>query len=190
MYGIIHQSARRMGLELLGEARWDAMLQDVGLSDAQFVSAKNYSDDVTSRLTTALQRALGMEHDSFWERMGAAWIEFTDRQAYGSMFGMAGGDFGALLDNLDRMHSSIRVTFSEATMPEFEFLGESNGVYRIIYRSIRTGYDAYMRGILLAIARRFGLEAMVEQEAAAYGVKFTLRTWAAKPPSPHASACR
>ena len=122
MYGMIHQAARSLVLDLRGEAAWQEILSQSNLSEEHFISAQYYDDDLTYSLVGTISEYLGQDAPAVLEGFGNYWLKFAETTPYRSVLNMAGDDLETFLGNLDRMHSSIRSTMSRAVMPPSDYL--------------------------------------------------------------------
>jgi guanylate cyclase soluble subunit beta len=68
---------------------------------------------------------------------------------------MAGSDLLEFVGNLDRMHSSIQVTLTNAKLPTFELVSADTSEIRLIYRSKRVGLDPFVKGLMQGLMRHF-----------------------------------
>lgn len=156
MYGMIHQAAREMALAHLGESEWLELLQKNGLSGQHFIGVDYYSDEQTMSLVTLIAARLDFTMEDALYQFGRFWIAFAGASAYGRVLSMAGSDLESFLDNLDRMHASIKSNMPLAKMPSFQVLASDRGSLRVLYASERTGLAPFVAGILAAVADRFG----------------------------------
>lgn len=156
MYGMIHQAARQMVHAVADEATWSKILATSGLHEEHFISAQTYDDEVTLTLIGAIQDVTGMPIEELLSAFGRYWIEFAASTSYGSVLEMAGSDLDSLLENLDRMHTSIKSTMPDAEMPSFYVSRvEGRDIY-VEYRSSRSGFEAFVKGLLEGLLDRFG----------------------------------
>lgn len=174
MYGMVHKAARDMAERRMGAEAWAALMADAGLSDEHFITAEQYPDAVTMGLVDAIGRRLGLDRDAALEAFGRHWIAYAGASAYGRVLAMAGDDLATFIDNLDRMHASIKSTMPRAAMPSFTLLASRGDGFDILYASERTGLTAFVRGILAAVAERFGETVDIADAPVPGGVSFTL----------------
>jgi len=155
MYGMIHQALRDMALQHMDEADWQTMLQQGGLAKPVFIGMEYYPDETTMSLIHLIGARLDLPLDDALQKFGQVWIDFAGASAYGRILQMAGDDFVSFLENLDRMHASIRSNMPLAEMPSFELLSAGSEELRVKYRSRRQGLAPFVHGILIAVAARF-----------------------------------
>ena len=174
MYGMIHQAARSLVLDLRGEAAWQEILNSSGLSEEHFLSAQYYGDDMTFGLVGTIAEYLGLDTAVVLEEFGRYWLKFAEMTPYGSVLNMAGDDLETFLGNLDRMHSSIRSTMSKAVMPSFDASQNASGDIVVAYRSERVGLEPFVRGLLYSVLDRFGQSGNISTLATSGGADFTI----------------
>ena len=76
MYGMIHQAARSLVLDLRGEAAWQEILSQSNLSEEHFISAQYYDDDITYGLVGTISEYLGQDAPAVLEGFGNYWLKF------------------------------------------------------------------------------------------------------------------
>ncbi|MGY6632779.1 MAG: heme NO-binding domain-containing protein [Alkalilacustris sp.] len=175
MYGMIHQALREMAMEAIGESEWERLLKTAGFNHTLFIGMEYYSDQASMALMELVADRMGTSLDDFLRAFGRGWIDFAGASAYGRALRMTGDDFVTFLENLDRMHSSIRSNMPRADMPSFELM--QAGAQRIVlcYRSSRSGLEPFVEGILTAAAERFGEQVTMTYRRQPDGVHFDIR---------------
>jgi len=175
MYGMIHQALRDMALQHMDEAGWQSMLQQAGLTKQIFIGMEYYSDETTMSLIHLIAARLDMPLDDALQQFGQVWIDFAGASAYGRILQMAGDDFVSFLENLDRMHASIRSNMPLAEMPSFELLSVGSEELCVKYRSRREGLAPFVKGILAAVAARFNETVTISYASENGGAMFFIR---------------
>jgi hypothetical protein len=160
---MIHQAARTMAIAHLGEDGWAAFLKQNALGDEHFIGVEYYEDAETMRLVELIAARLELPADDALREFGHHWIAFAGSSAYGRILSMAGDDLAGFLDNLDRMHASIKSTMPLARMPSFQVLENGGDAMKVLYRSERSGLAAFVEGILSAVARSLGEEVTISR---------------------------
>lgn len=174
MYGMIHQAARDLAVDHLGEDEWQRLLTREGLSGRHFIGVEYYSDADTMRLVGVISDQLGCGMTETLYQLGRYWIDFAGASAYGRVLKMAGGDLETFISNLDRMHASIKSNMPLAALPGFEVVESSPAAIHVLYRSQRQGLEPFVQGILSAVSERFGETVRVTYVARDGGVLFVL----------------
>jgi hypothetical protein len=156
VYGMIHQAARDMVLDRYGVDVWNTILASSGLDNRHFIGAEHFPDDVTYALIGQIVAHSGLSSDDLLEQFGEHWVVFATGTSFAPILEMAGGDFVALIRNLDRMHSSISASMPRAEMPSFDVIAADDSRIEIVYRSKRPGLGAFAKGLLQGLMARFG----------------------------------
>jgi hypothetical protein len=175
MYGMIHQAARDLAVSRLGQREWDALVERNGLSGRFFIGMEYYSDTETLDLVRLISERLGCGMAETLDAFGRCWIEFAGASAYGRALRMAGGDLATFLENLDRMHASIKSSMPHAKMPGLRG-DRQHGRRDPGALQLRAGGfgGPSSRGILAAVAERFGERARISHHPTEGGVVFVL----------------
>jgi len=158
MYGLIHRAARQMVIDDLGGARWSAIALRSDIRDDDLISAKGYPDEASMRLLEAIREAFGWPMEELLQRFGAYWIEFAEKNGYGALLELAGQDLLTFLRSLDRLHSGIQLSMPGAMLPEFTVLDSGRDYVNVRYTSKRTGFEPFVKGLLMGLLARFGLK--------------------------------
>ena len=174
MYGMIHQALRDMALRHMEEDDWNLLLRESGFTQPLFIGMEYYSDATTMALIRLVADRLDMPLNDALHEFGTVWIDFAGASAYGRILRMAGNDFVSFLQNLDRMHASIRSNMPRAEMPSFELLDADEDKMLLRYVSTRVGLSPLVHGILLAVAERFGERVAITWVPEDQGAMFTI----------------
>lgn len=174
MYGMVHQAARGMALDVLGEDAWAKILDRCGLDETHFVSAQTYDDGVTMGLVGAICEVANMEPATLLKAFGEYWITFAGNSAYGPLMDQFGDTLEEFIENLDAMHVRIQAAMPGADMPSFEVLDAGADKLEVAYRSNRSGLEPFVVGLLTGLSERFGEQATVsyriEEDAAVFTI--------------------
>ena len=176
---MIHQAARDMAVAQLGRAEWEALAASRALTAQHFIGVEYYSDADTLALLEMIAARLGVGRDRAFFELGRHWIGFVAASPYARMLRMAGDDLESFLDNLDRMHASIKSNMPRAQMPTFHVVQSRGGTIRVIYRSARSGLAPFVEGILSAVAERFREAVTITSTPTEDGIMFEIRRVAA-----------
>ena len=174
MYGMIHKAARQMAIERLGRDVWDDVARSCALGDQHLITAEYFDDAVTFAVIGALADRMGVDVDAALETFGRHWIAYAGASAFARVMTMAGGDVETFIENLDRMHASIKSTMPLARMPHFTLVESTPKGLTVLYDSERSGLAPFVRGILAAVAERFGERMVIAQRSTAKGMLFTM----------------
>ncbi len=159
---MIHKAARDMAVERFGEEGWRAILAASGLASEHFISARHYPDDMTERLLAAIGARAGLSREALLEAFGRYWIRHAGSSAYDPIMRRAGGDLVTFLENLDRMHASIKTVMERAVLPSFAVEKAGAAEIEIAYRSPREGLEPFVLGMLKGLLDRFGERGRVD----------------------------
>jgi hypothetical protein len=163
-----------MAIERLGHEAWDEVARRCRLNDQHLITAEYFDDAVTFDVIAALADRMGVDVDAALEAFGRHWISYAGASAFARVMTMAGGDIETFIENLDRMHASIKSTMPLARMPHFALVESTPERLEVLYDSERTGLGPFVRGILAAVAERFGERMEITQQATAEGMLFTM----------------
>ena len=175
MYGMIHKAAREMALEEFGEEAWAAVLDTCALDDRHFISGQYYNDETTMALIGELVTQTGMTAEDLLDAFGQHWVKFVSASVYKSVIDMTGDNLVTFIENLNRMHDSIKATMSKAVLPSFRVLENSAPVIRVLYKSPRTGFEYFVKGLLEGLMDKFGETGTVSFKAVGGGTEYLIR---------------
>jgi hypothetical protein len=175
VYGMIHKAARDMAIARLGEDEWRVVADECALTSHHMITTAYFDDAVILGLVAALARRMEMTDDQALEAFGVHWIRYAAASDYSRVISMAGDDIETFIDNLDRMHASIKSTMPLARMPSFRLLAADAEGLDVLYQSERDGLAPFVLGILNAVAARYGERMRIHSQPRDDGVLFTLR---------------
>lgn len=161
MYGMIHKAIREMVVDAGDRSDWDILEYRHGFGPATLVSARVYDDETTVAMLQAAADQMGLDLPQTMERLGERWIAFAQSGAYGEMMDFAGRDFVGFLGNLDTLHQAIGVGMPAAKVPSFRVAAHSAAGVALEYRSVRTGLEPFVVGLLRGLMARFGLNGSI-----------------------------
>lgn len=174
MYGMIHQAARQMAIAELGEDQWESLAAASALSGQHFIGVDYYPDTETTALVRLICDRMNMPLEEALFIFGRYWIAFAAASHYGRVLRMAGDDLESFIENLDRMHASIKSNMPMASLPSFRVLESSKAAMQVLYVSERNGLAPFVQGILSAVAERFGESVTIDYGERPDGVLFEI----------------
>jgi hypothetical protein len=174
MYGLIHQALRDLAVLHVGEEEWNRMLENAGHTRPACIGMQYYSDTTTVRMIDMVADRLGLSFDEALTAFGSHWIDFAEQTNYARILRMAGDDLTSFIDNLDRMHATIRSNMPQADMPQFEVLQSDDTGMEVRYRSTRQGLAPMVHGILQKLATRFDEHAVISHRPMDDGAIFRI----------------
>lgn len=175
MYGMIHKGARYAVIKTFGEDVWRKSLSISGLSEEHFISAVHYDDVMTYSLVEAISIECNITINEVLRAAGRYWIEYGAQAGYSSIIGLTGRSLPEFLENLDRMHESLKRTLPNAVLPSFQLISVESDRLDVIYRSQRDGFEEFVFGILEGVIEYFGKEMTIHYVIKENGTHFTLK---------------
>ena len=166
MYGLIHISIREFVAGQIGGKAWEAIARSAGVDESHFITMQAYPDEMTLQLVASGSEALSMSQEEFLHGLGVHWVKHTAAEFYGPLLEFAGSDVISLLQNLNRMHDQVAISFSNLVQPSFELEPEGEDGFRLHYRSARSGLSSFVTGLLSGLGDYFDEPLSVRQVAA------------------------
>lgn len=166
MYGMVNASVEQMVVSAHGEEAWAKICQRAGLEEDVFVRSQGYPDSVTYRLIGAASEELGLAADKILEEFGQFWILRTAEEGYAELMAAGGRNLREFLLNLPNFHSRVSLIFPQLSPPHFNCAENADGSIRLDYLSERPGLAPFVRGLLIGLSRRYGMNTQIEQVGA------------------------
>ncbi len=161
MYGLVNKAVEQLVQKQFGEDKWIEIKAKAGV-DRNFVAMGSYPDQVTFALVSAASDVLGAPPEAILEAFGEHWIQFTVDEGYGEMMAMYGNSVFEFLNNMNSLHSQIRLTFPELRPPVISCEELSNGQLLVNYESEREGLAPMLVGLITGLGKRFNTPVDVE----------------------------
>ena len=175
MYGMIHKGSRYAVIKIFGEAAWSKSLALSGLSEEHFISAAHYDDIMTYSLIEAISIECKITINEVLKAAGRHWIEYGMKAGYGSIHALTGRTLIEFIENLDRMHESLKRTLPKAVLPTFQLISAEPDRIEVIYRSERDGFDTFVCGVLEGVTEYFNVQMDIDYKVTGTGTHFTLK---------------
>ncbi len=166
MYGLVNRAIRELVTARYGVERWRASAARAGVP-GEFRLTQICPDEWTLSLVDAVAVETAQSPQDVWNVLGRYWLEHAARSGFGGLVDAAGSTFGAVLANLDQLHSRIGVSMPEVRPPSFRVEQVEDSVFRVRYRSHRDGLQPMAIGLLRGLAARFGMQAEVTVDVSA-----------------------
>jgi hypothetical protein len=166
MYGLVNGAIRDMILRHHGPSAWARIRERAGVELDEFVPMSPYPDAITYGLVGAASEVLGASPREILEAFGEYWILYSAAEGYGGLLDRTGRDFVGFLRGLGAMHVRVMATMPELEPPRIEVLSFDADRCLVSYDSEREGLEAFVRGLLRGLGRRFGLEVRVDDAPA------------------------
>ena len=147
MYGLVNKAVTDLVVSKFGEEKWDEIVEKAGLEDDTFIGMETYDDEITYKMVAAASEVLGLTAAQVLEAFGEHWMVYTGREGYGDLIEMTGGNALEFLENLNRLHSRVRATFSELQPPKFTVFDQKDNQLTLRYESEREGLAPMVVGI-------------------------------------------
>jgi hypothetical protein len=164
MYGMVNQAIESMVTENFGPDAWEEVKARAHVEEPVFVAMKQYPDEVTYALATAVSEQLGKPLPEILHAFGRYWITYAQRGPWGKVMMNSGRNTRELLGALDAMHARIAVSFPELRPPSFHVSDSPNGTM-VEYRTHRAGLAPFVVGLIEGIGQMFHEDAQVTQVA-------------------------
>ena len=161
MYGMVNKAVRGLVIENFSEEIW-TKLHTKANAPANFVAFEQYDDDITYRLVGAASEILDMPADEVLRAFGVYWVQRIATANYTDLMQKTGTDFVGFVQNLDHMHSRIKVTFPGYSPPSFRVKVVDETLLQLDYYSHREGLLPFVEGLMISLAEYFGQSIEIE----------------------------
>lgn len=135
MKGVVFNVVEEVVTDLYGRDTWDDLL-DAADADGAYTALGNYADVELVRIAEVAAAATGMPLDELWRTVGRLALPKLAARLPESM-GAGSDAMSFLCDVNDIIHPQVRVLYSEAVPPVFEFEPRDDGGMAVRYRSDR-----------------------------------------------------
>jgi hypothetical protein len=161
MYGLVNKAVEQLVLKDFGEEKWTEIKKRAGVEES-FVAMGTYPDEVTFNLVGAASEVLGAPAEAILEAFGEHWIQYTVDEGYGPMMSMYGSSVFEFLQNMNSLHSQIRLSFPELKPPSITCEELPDGQLLVDYESEREGLAPMLVGLLRGLGKRFKTPVNIE----------------------------
>lgn len=165
MYGLVNKAVQDLVTRRFGEDTWNTIKREAQVEDDMFLSMESYPDDVTYRLVGAASAVLSVAAADLLEAFGEHWVTYTATEGYGEFFRMGGATLPAFLQNLDRMHARVALSFPDLRPPSFRCTDVSERSLSLHYHSPREGLAPMVIGLVRGLGIMFATPTTVSQTA-------------------------
>ncbi|MFN3747961.1 MAG: heme NO-binding domain-containing protein [Sphingorhabdus sp.] len=159
---MIHRGVRQMVIDQLGEDAWAAAEKKLGIGPTELVTGMVYEDSMTIEIIAEAAARLNLPVEDCLQEFGRYWVRFAERGSFGSFMDFTGQDLPSFIANLDRMHLAVATAMPKAQVPSFFLANQSPGRLEVEYRSVRTGLEKFVIGLLYGLMERFEIQGKVE----------------------------
>ncbi|KAF7261154.1 hypothetical protein EG68_01161 [Paragonimus skrjabini miyazakii] len=155
MYGVLIIGVQHFIEEYYGSEIWPVVVERSGLGTLTYQTQKVYSETVIERLIGALGDVTGRTVAELRYQNGLYFAAFTTQHGYDKLLRVQGRSFIHFLRNLDNLHEHLRFSYPKIRPPSFFILSDSPDLIKLVYSSKRLGYEHYVRGQLVTLAKNF-----------------------------------
>lgn len=175
MYGLVNKAIEELVTATCGPRAWSDVLLAAGWEGDGFIGMTAYPDELTFALVRAAAQELGRTTEQTLEALGERWVPHVVAEGFGALIAMTGPTFESALDQVDRLHAHLALTFPDYDSPAFRAERLGDGLVRVEYTSRRAGLAPLVTGILRGLAAHYGVRAEVEHERGAEHDTFLVR---------------
>ncbi|OON22750.1 heme NO binding protein [Opisthorchis viverrini] len=155
MYGLLIVGVQHFIETYYGQHVWPLVVARAGLTTLDYQTQKIYSETIIERLMVALSQETGRSVEELRYQNGLSFAAFTVEYGYEKLLRVQGRSFIHLLRNLDNLHEHLRFSYPKIRPPSFFTVTETVDSIKLVYSSKRVGYEHYVRGQLVNLAKRF-----------------------------------
>ena len=155
MYGLVNAALRELIVSSFGDATWDEIRAAIAPDLVSFSIMESYPDVLTMQILKHACALTGTSQEDLLIRFGEHWVQYTEREGYGSLFEIAGDSLFDFLLNLNELHARVGRNFPKLQPPSFEFDVLDRDTLRMHYITSREGLCPFVRGLLQGLSVRF-----------------------------------
>ena len=155
MYGMVNKAVKALVVEKFGESQWVAIRDRAGAPD-DFVGLQAYDDALTYGLVVAAVDVLGVPADQILFGFGEYWVLRIATVSYADLMNATGSDMVSFLENVDAMHSRIKMTMPALNPPSFRVKRIDDRQIQVDYFSSRQGLLPFVHGIIAGLSAHYG----------------------------------
>ncbi len=161
MYGLVNKAVKGLVLDQFGEDTWEK-IRVLAQSPDDFVAMQGYDDSLTYSLVGAAVSVLGLEAEAILHAFGEYWVLNIAAANYTDLMSSTGADIFSFLQNLDAMHSRIKVSMPNLNPPSFRVKKLDDSLMQLDYFSQRDGLLPFVVGLLHGLSKHFGQAIEIE----------------------------
>lgn len=161
MYGLVNKAVKGLVLEQFGEETWQKIRETAQAPD-DYVAMQGYDDSLTYRLVGAAVEVLGVPAEQILHAFGEYWVLKTAAIHYADMMNSTGSNLFVFLQNLDAMHSRIKVSMPNLNPPSFRVKSLGEGLLQVDYFSSREGLLPFVVGLVHGLSKHFDQAVEIE----------------------------
>lgn len=157
MYGLVNQAIEELVRTQHGDATWNEIKRQAGVTVEAFLTMEGYPDEMTYRLVSAASDVLGVPTDALLEAFGEYWTVYTAQRGYGEMFKAGGHSFKEFMLNLHALHSKVALGFPHLEPPSFWCTDVTDSSLVLHYQSTRADLAPMLVGLVRGLGRIFNV---------------------------------
>ena len=162
MKGIVNKGIQDMLESKYGNEIWAKVKSLAGCDEPFFAVSLDYPDEMTLALLKAASKVTGLPMETLMVEYGKFMVPNTLRRHYSTYIALAGSTAREFLLNLDRVHSEVTKSISNAAPPRFTYQELPDGGLLMHYSSERR-LCPVLRGLILGVGILFKQELEVEE---------------------------
>ncbi len=154
MYGLVNKAVKGLVLDQFGEETWEKIRLKAQSPD-DFVAMQGYEDALTYSLVGAAVEVLQLDAEAILHAFGEYWVLKIAAASYTDLMNTTGSDLYSFLQNLDAMHSRIKVSMPNLNPPSFRVKKLGDDLIQVDYFSQRDGLLPFVVGLLHGLSKHF-----------------------------------
>lgn len=154
MYGMVNKAVKALVVEQFGDAKWAEIRDRAGAPD-DFVGLQAYDDAMTYGLVGAAVDVLGVPAEQILFGFGEYWVLRIATVTYADLMSATGSDMFSFLENVDAMHSRIKMTMPALNPPSFRVKRLDGQTIQVDYFSTREGLLPFVHGIIAGLSAHY-----------------------------------
>lgn len=162
MYGIIHRALEDLVTQRFGFEQWAVIASTAGVSSAELLTMRNYSDETTMALVASASEHLGVDTADCLEMFGHFWVTEFAPKDFTTALPSTGSDSFDYIASLNHLHERLASVFIRYQPPRFDIVERDRQSLLVSYSSTRSGLSPFVLGLLNGIADRTGQKLAVE----------------------------
>ena len=159
MYGILLESVQHFLTKKFGEAKWNEIRERAGICNHMFITHKQYSESLMTKIADTAAEILGeetdMSSDDFMQYFGTCFVKFFSHYGYDRVIKVSGRCLRDFLIGIDSLHEHLRFGYPQLQSPSFFCEEETSSGLILHYISKRKGFMLYVVGQIKEIATQF-----------------------------------
>jgi len=159
MYGMLLESVEHFLKEKYGEKTWNLIRLRAGVKNHVFVTHERYPDNLILDIARAAADIIGkqtkMNSEDFIQFFGVCFVKFFSNYGYDRIIRVSGRHFRDFLSGIDNLHEHMRFAYPKLMSPTFFCNEETTSGLLLHYKSKRHGFQRYVIGQIMEVARMF-----------------------------------